>query len=383
MKLLKALVVAMFLSTTLLAQTDIKQDIIAFTDSTELMIRNGRNLVVDKTVKGDAQGARKTMDYLKENVPDDQIIFYPVEELLLSLAHSNFEMFLFVSENMDEMLDGKTQTVYMNNIMESLQFFLLQELPIIKKDLEKAELNKEDKAFVRLYILYYESDDKNLIKTEVKAFKKKYKSSKHLEFIEKIETSVQTGAMNFCLGYGHEFLQGAIADNFDPRFQSMSFELEWFLNRFYISLFFQGSVEKIYSNSDLPVLKYDYMHDQHQGIYTVKYGMKLGRTWYTTKHINCFSYVSIGGYQIKADKSQFGIPSTEDVNLNLVNTFSPGIGTACDITIKEFRNKLTEQKAGSWFIRPNVAYDFFLNGNEISKGGSLYLSLTMGVGIGY
>ena len=364
------------------AQEDIREQIIGYTDSTEIMIRNGRKLVADKTIRGDNQGAIETMNYLKNNVSEEYVIFYPAEELLISLANSNFEQFLYAAANYETLLSDKTKYVQVENITEQIHAFLSQELQLIKKDLERSNINSEGKELIQLYIRYYEGEDNYELNKSVKEFRKTYPDSEYVSFLRLIENYVTNNAMNFCMGYGHEFLTGNAGENFTSHFQSMNLELEWFINNVYFSIFFQGSVETLNTTQNMPVKKHDYIHTPEDDVFSIKYGFKLGKSWYTNKNVNLFSYVSIGNYQMKSQSSNFDITDDESESLKLTSVFSPGVGTACDIYIKHFKNKQTGQKVGQWFIRPNVGYDFFLTGKDVAKGGSLFVNLTMGIGIG-
>jgi len=384
MKTIKTFLLVCFFITPFLsfAQEDIKQQIISFTDSTEIMIRNGRRLVVDETVKGNSQAAIETINFLKKNVDKDYVIFYPAEELLLALANSNFEQFLYTAAHFNNLLEEKTKYVQTENISGQLTGFITNEIGLIKKDLRRAELNPEGKDLIDIYIRYYESEDKFTLNKSIKNYKKSYPDSEYNTFLKLIEDDIKTGAMNFCLGYGHEFLSGNISEAFSSSFQNMSMELEWFIGPTYYSVFMQGSVGTMHSNYNMPIEDYDLINTPDDNVFSLKYGAKLGRSWFSTQSINLFSYISIAGYSMKSDKANFDIPSDESANLKLASVFSPGIGTACDIYIKNFKSKMSGEKIGQWFIRPNIGYDFFVTGKDENKGGSLFLNLTMGIGLG-
>lgn len=365
-----------------LAQEDIKNQIISFTDSTEIMIRNGRRLAVDQTVKGNSQSAIETINYLKKNVDKDYVIFYPAEELLLAMANSNFEQFLYIAAHFDNYLEGKTKYIQTENITVQIHQFLAQELGLIKKDLERSNLNAEDKELIELYIRYYESEDKHELNKSIKNYKKTYPNSKYNGFLKLIEGDIRYGAMNFCLGYGHEFLNGNIAQAFTSHFQTMNMEFEWFTGRMYYSVFMQGSVGSLHSKYDMPIINFDLTNTSDDMVSSLKYGAKLGKSWFSNQSVNLFSYVSVAGYQMISQHSNFDNPDIENKKLKLTSVFSPGIGTACDINLKHFKSKVSGENIGQWFIRPNIGYDFFVTSKELGKGGSLFLCLTMGIGLG-
>lgn len=363
------------------AQNDIRKEIIAFTDSTEMMIRNGRKLVVDKTITGHVEEAMQTFNFLKEHIDKSYVVFYPMEELLISLATSNFELFLYTAANFNTLLEGKTKAVQMEPIAVQLQQYIADELPLIKKDLARAVLYDGQKEFIKLYIQYFEENDKMALSKAVKLYEKKYPDNEYSQFTRDLKQYATTGFMNIVLGYGHEFLNGNTANSFTNHFQIMELEVDWFINRFYLSLFINGSVSEIEAKQALPIKKMDMTHPLGANAFSLKYGTKVGRSWVSNKTFNLFSSVSIGGYQINSDKSNFENADTS-TKYKLSDSFFTGLGTSCDITLKNFHATNTLQKTGSVFIRPNVGYDFLLSKNSLGQGNSFYFLVSMGFGFG-
>jgi hypothetical protein len=374
-------IILLIIAGNLFAQTDIKNQIIAFTDSTEIMIRNGRKLILEKTVTGNHQEALETLNYLKNNVDNSYVILYPSEELLFSLTTSNFELFLYDAKNFNNLMEGKTKAIQVDEIGIPLQEYIFQEMDLIKKDLANSKLSEENQQFIQLYIDYYEGIDKLTLNKSIKNYKKTYPNTEYDFFLNELKQYTSTSYINFCIGYGHEFLNGNISNSFDSHFQIMSLEFEGFVNQTYFSLFMNGSVGKIYSKLDMPVLKTDLTQKAGDEAFSLKYGVKLGRSWYSNKTFNAFSYLSLGGYQMNAQKSNFE-NSDSTTKYKLSDSFFTGVGTACDIVLKNFLAANTKEKIASVFIRPNFGYDIFLTGNEISKGGSFYVAISMGIGIG-
>ena len=178
------------------SQEDIKQQILGYTDSTEVMIRNGRKLVVDKTIRGDNAGATETINYLKKTIDKEYVIFYPTEELLLALANSNFEQFLFTAANFNNLLEEKTKQIQLDYISGQIHNFLNQEITLIRKDLENSNLNTEDKRFIELYINFYEGQDNYVLNKSIKSFQKTYPDSEYNSFFDLIKNSI--AYMGFC-----------------------------------------------------------------------------------------------------------------------------------------------------------------------------------------
>ncbi|QGY46197.1 hypothetical protein GM418_21790 [Maribellus comscasis] len=370
-----------FSATTTFAQDDIKKEIIAFTDSTELIIRNGRKLLADKTISGDHDGAVSTLNYLKNTVDEKYIVLYPAEEILFSLANRNFELFLYNAKNWDSLLEGKVQTFQVESISDQIHQYLGTEMSFIMEDLDKSQLSEADKKVIRLYIRYYMNDDYSELNKSLKNYVKGNPDSEYVVFINQLRQLTFTGRMNFCLGYGNEFLNGNITDNFDSHMHIMNFEIDGFLNRLYLSLFMGGSVSREVSKNDMPVKDKNWTHPAGDKISSLKYGLKIGQSLYSTDKVNFYPYLVIGGYEINSQSSLADDNDSEPKN-NLIGTFCPGVGASCDFVLKKWQSKNIYSPGGFLFLRPSVGYDYFLSNKEISKGGDLYFTVSLGVALG-
>jgi len=363
------------------SQTDIRKEILAFTDSTELIIRNGRKLITDKTVSGDHEAAISTLNYLKETVDDKYVILYPAEELLVSLANRSFELFLYVAKNFDHLMDGKVNPFQLASISDQIHMYLSQEILYISEEVTKSNLAENKKELIQLYIRYYTNDNYTVLNKEIKQFIKKNPDTEFKDFLNQLTQLTFTGRMNFCLGYGNEFLNGNVTNNFDAHMHVMNFEIDGFMNRLYLSLFMGGSVSREVSKTDLPVKNKDWTHLAGESVSSLKYGLKIGKSLYSNEKINFYPYIVIGGYEINSQSSQADDDDSEPKN-NLMGTFCPGVGASCDIALKKWKAKNYYDPEGLFFIRPSIGYDYFLSNKEISKGGDFYFTISLGVSLG-
>ena len=364
------------------AQVDIKKEIIAFSDTTELIIRNGRKLIVEKTVSGDQAGAIQTLNYLKNNTDERYVILYPYEEILVSLANRSFELFLYNVRNFNSLLQNKTKSIQMDEISDEIHVYLSKEMDFIIEELENSDLAVPDITLIKLYIRYYLNDNKTVLNKDIKNYQKKYPQTEYTDFLNKMKSSTTTGRMNFCFGYGTEFLNGNISEYFNNHFQIMDMEFDCFINQFYTSIFMEGSVGKLTSTTDIPVRKKDLIHKKGESVSSLKYGLKMGKSVFSNRTFNLYPYVSIGGYEMNSQSPEFEPKDTYNPKNNLSASFFTGIGTSCDIMIKTWGAKKVYDPTSYLFIRPGIGYDFFLTNKEISKGSDLYLSVSLGIGFG-
>lgn len=251
----KLLFVLLLLSCTLstTAQDEIKASILSYSDSTELLIRNGRNLMVDNIINGKHKEAISTLNYLKEHVDNRYVILYPIEELILSLATRNFSLFLYNAGNFNTLLDGKSRVVFNQNIALELQDYLTNEMPFIIEGLESSYIEAPDKEVIMFYIRYYMNEDKEALGRSIKNYLKAYPDSEYAGFLQEMKNQTNTARMNFVMGYGNEIRSGAIGETFTARNHGMNMEFDGFINKLYLSMFIGGNISRIESEIDLPV----------------------------------------------------------------------------------------------------------------------------------
>lgn len=382
MKKTLTLLALLFCVLSVFSQEDIKSQILSYSDSTEMIIRNGRKLILDKTVDGDHAAANKTLNFLKENVDKRYVILYPGEELLFSLATRNFPLFLYIAKNFETLLEGKTKSVAGESMVIELREYLSAEMPFIREELEEYQLAEEEKNLVRIYIRYYMNEDMTELNTTIKNYQKTYTGSEYSYFLNELKKLTTTGRMNFVFGYGNEFLNGDIAEVFTNRLHAMNMEIDGFINQLYLSLFIGGSISQLRSNIDLPVKNKDWIHAKEEKVSSLKYGMKIGRTLFSNQRLNIYPYLSIGGYEMNSQSSEFKNKDSDNPKNNLTGSFFAGFGAASDIVLKKWEPKSFYEPAGFVFLRPQIGYDQFLSNRDHTKGYDFHFMISLGVSLG-
>jgi hypothetical protein len=364
------------------SQEDIKSEILSYSDSTEIIIRNGRKLIIDKLTAGDYTGANNTLNYLKENTDKRYIILYPGEALLFSLATRNFPLFLYNAKNFNTLLEGKTKSVAGESMVIEMREYLSTEMPFITDELEQYQMSEVDKKLIRIYIRYYMNEDLADLNTTIRNYQKTYPGSEYSCFLNELKKLTTTARMNFVFGYGNEFLNGDIAEVFTNRLHVLNMEIDGFINQLYLSFFIGGSVSQVRSNIDLPVKKKDWIHTKEEKVSSLKYGMKIGRTIFSNQRLNVYPYLSIGGYEMNSQSSEFENKDSANPKNNLTGSFFAGFGAASDIVLKKWEPKSIYEPGGFVFFRPQIGYDQFLSNKNHTKGHDFHFMLSVGISLG-
>lgn len=382
MKTLLFLLLIAVAASSVNSQENIKADILSYSDSTKLLISNGRRLIVDKTLAGQHKEALATLNYLKQNMDKRYVILYPAEELYLSLATRNFPLFLYNARNFNTLLDGKTRTVIYENIAPDIQSYLENELHFIIEDLDNYRMQEEDRELIRIFIRYFMNDEVSDLNRTIRDYQNRYPNTDYSFFLNEINKKTTTGRMNFVIGNGSEFLNGYIAEAFGSRLQVMNLELDGFINQLYLSMFLGGSIVPVYSSMNLPVKNRDLLHSKEEKVNSLKYGVKAGKILYSSQKLDFYPFLSLGGYEMNSQSLFTEEKDSSTSRNNLTGSFYAGFGAAGDIILKKWQSKSIHNPAGSLFLRVQTGCDRFFSQKEHTGGYDYYFMLSLGLGLG-
>ncbi len=368
--------------TLLHAQEDIRAEILSYPDSTEMIIRNGRKLVLDRVLAGDHKKAMSTINFLRNNTDKRYVIFYPSEELLLSLSVRNFSLFLYNAKNYEHLMEDKTKSVRVENIIGDLDQYLAAEMPFISEELEASQLNEKDKEIIRLYIRYYTGDNIPTLNKDIKNYQKSNPDSDYNYFSAQLKRLSNTGRTNFLFGYGNEFLGGEISEVFTNHIHLLNMELDVFINNLYLSMFIGGSISKVNSSIDLPVKNKELIHASDEKASSLKYGFKAGRKIYSGNNMNLYPFLSFGGYEINSQSSEFKEKDTTNPKNNLVGSFFTGVGAASDIVLKKWVSHSLYEPSALIFVRPEIGFDKMWSKKQYAGGSDFYFKVSVGFSLG-
>lgn len=368
--------------TLIYAQEDIKTEILSYPDSTEMIIRNGRKLVLDRVLAGDHKKAMSAINFLKNETDKRYVIFYPAEELLLSLAVRNFPLFLYNAKNYEHLMEEKTKAVRVESILAELNEYLTVEMPFISEELEASKLAEKDKEIIRLYIRYYTNENSATLNKDIRNYQRANPDSDYNYFSSQLKRLSNAGRTNFLFGYGNEFLFGDIAEEFTNQIHFLNMELDVFINQLYLSMFIGGSISKVNSKDDLPVKSKELIHAKGEKASSLKYGAKIGRKIYSGSNMNLYPFLSFGGYEINSQSSEFKEKDSANPKNNLVSSFFTGVGAASDIVLKKWVSHSLYEPSALIFIRPEIGYDKLWSKKQYAGGSDFYFKLSIGFSLG-
>tara|TARA_R110002050_G_scaffold298296_1_gene461352 strand:- start:4579 stop:5721 length:1143 start_codon:yes stop_codon:yes gene_type:complete len=360
------------------AQNDMREAILSYTDSTQLLIENGRQLIVKHIIDHNYAEAGKVLNYLKNKAGSNYVVLYPAEAILTSIATRDFQLFLYNARNFATLLEGKKKYPKYDDISYDLHANIREEMMAIQQDLELADLSVADRDFIQLYLDYYNGEDQVALRKKVNNYRSRFPDSEYQNFLKEIKSSSFAGRFNFGFGYLNERLSGEISHTIDPNISGLCMEMDFVMNRTYVSLYVGGSIKTLYSKTDLPILDTDWMYQQGNKVATIRYGLKVGYIVHSTNRVKTYPYVNIGGFSVTAQADDIDV----DEKNELMGSFMPGVGMASEINLLKWNSASMYGPLGFLYLKPNVGIDFLTTKKEKFKGQSVSFSLTLGMAFG-
>lgn len=377
MKKLITTLTILCLSLFCLGQIDIEDEIKNYNNSTKTMIENGRRLMMDEIERGDLEKASAVLNHLKKKAQGNHIVLYINEELLATLAMREFEMFLFVAQNIEELSQKWKYYRPYERISERLSRYLKEHSQQIDNDINQSSLSESDKELIMLYKDFYLNRATLELRKKIKLTQLKH-GQDYSDFLSNLKRNTMLYRINFDLGYTKQIFSGNITDLMDSNIDCVQFGMDYIINRTLVSIHLQSSVSSLSSKVDIPIKKTDYVYLVNNPIRVHTFGIKLGGIICKTPNIKLIPYVNLSGIGIDASHDDF----EADEQKTLFDGFMPGIGIQSEISLFSWKSKYSDFNNRFIYIKPTLEYSTILTGKQQFKGNALQVGFTLGYGLG-
>jgi len=378
------------------SKAQIDREIKSFIDSTELIMNNGRKLLVQSLISKDELKAGKVYYYLNDVADKRNCNFmYFNEELYTLLLLKNYRGFFDLVSNMGK--NGKIGDCYnfSENYSTKLYMLMKKEADLIQSDIESQDLNEENKALLKIFFYYVKNETVDeYYSSLIKDFKTKYKQSPYMNFITGfLPAPIFKGSFAYAFGATSVSFNGDLKSVITPGIlfhMSMDFNV----NRIYSSMSFDiGGVNLLQSvsfkNNETNEIK-TFQKDDYFSY--AGGGLNFGYFLVRKKPFHFAPFVGIGGYTLESTlyKDEY----TPEYQIFNSFCFSPGIHTELKITeIKMGQNysNLYGMENYNWMygqsksylsLKLDAGYNLYTNLTPGFNGNSMFFKLALVWGIG-
>ncbi len=363
--------------------SQIGDEIRAYVDSSEVMVQQGRRLMLKELGKNNLLKIREIYDYLNEMTKDGPYAaFYYNEDLYINMLTNDWK-------SVDKLMlnyDFRNQMVYegSGDLVQKTATMLSQNSQAVALSCEASNIDDQPKMLIRLLLSYLQSGEQNEEYNALLAdYKKKYPNKKYDSFEKKFMPSKSIkGSWSFSLGSGMVFPTGNLGLDF-PQNACFNFSMDFNIHKVYSSLYIQGANLKlqrpfnVVSDFDTTSFVLDEKFTYFEG------GLKGGYFLIRSNRFHLAPYASILASSLESTK--YSDPADDDLEYEIFNSFAYGAGLHTEVKIYEF------EKKNHYYGNPDTYFSFKLDAgyNKIAKfkdktslGDIPYFTLAIVFGMG-
>lgn len=330
----------LFLSVLLYSSSlfsQIENEILSFVDSTELIIENGRQLLVNNLNYSNIEKAQEVYDYLKLKTQEkNSNAFYYSEEIGLVILFQDWDAFLKMASE----YENSKEWICLSNppsIYYNIFYAIRHNKSIIENGLEMANLSPNEKELIQLYLYIIESEEATDEYNEIlQNYKQKYPESEYKLFLNNYYWSPKRYYnMEFTAGVAYVIPNKTIREKFNSNIGA-TFSLDFNIDKIFLSVYFVGVDLKLkYAFSD-STDTHTFDFNENEALSYTNGGGLIGYTLFRNRNFKITPYVPIAFTKVE---SNVFTGDEKKYEYKEFSSFTSGIGLNNDIMIWRFNLK--------------------------------------------
>lgn len=218
----------------------IENEIKIFVDSTEIIVNNGRKLLIKKLGENDINKVYDIYVYLSERTEKKGFASFDYTEgLYIAAITKNWHEWVYKAENYKLLI---TKEVYPNttSLHNALNDATTTQIQDLSNSRLSANLTNEDKDAIDIFLHLIQNGSDDIYNEKLKSFHKQYNPTKFNDFFNHYLPAIyRKGAMSFSVGSGLLIPTGNLGDMFSPNATYMM-SMDFNIGKIFTSLYFKG-----------------------------------------------------------------------------------------------------------------------------------------------
>jgi hypothetical protein len=318
--------------------SQIGNEIRSYVDSTELLVQNGRRMILRELNNGNLVKTKEIYTYLSQATENELYsAFYYVEDLYINMLVADWEEVNRIMLQYDK-LSGKVVYPNSQEIISKLYEMISDHREAIADHCENSQINDEAKMLISILFQYLEKGSSDLLYNEkLDAYNKKYEVQKYESFKTGfLPKKIIKTSWNYSFGSGMVFPTKDLASSFSNN-ATFNFGMDFNIHKVFTSFHIQGTNLKLkqafttYSEYDSLSFKLNEKFSYFEG------GVKVGYFLIRSNRFHVTPYLSISGSTLESTK--FKDPEDDDLEYVVFNSFTYGAGLHTEVKLYEYENK--------------------------------------------
>lgn len=360
--------VLLFFSTKNTVIAQIENEIKAFTDSTELLVINGRKMIWQHIQSYDNDKVAEIYNYLNEITRSKNCCAFTYnEDLFITSLINDWNEFLNCAANYSD----NTRQPLCYQIRDYISGFLHKEvsehagrlLEIARKD---EKLTAEDKDLLDAYFYILGNGQDEIFDKKIKDFKKKYSKSRYNDFVNNyLPAPKLRGGMNIVFGATQIFPTGNLKTYFMPA-TIFNTSFEFYLNRMFYDFLLEGGSIKLRTSLLTETTCYDVDFSYKEKFRYFNAGLIVGYSIVQNKRMLFSPFMFIGGTTLESNLYH---SNDDELEFEIFNSFIIGPGLRTEVKIISFKHKTMSSFLN---LRVDAGYNFPVKYNFTQAKGNIF-----------
>ena len=381
----------LFLSASLLftvlntaqAQIDLENEIKSFTDSTELIISNGRKMLLQYVQAKDYQKAADIYDFLKAKTSANGCSAFTYnEELYITSLIGGWTEFLTQAAYYSGIMQGSLCYPTLRQETRTLYQEFYNNAALLAEDAQNDNIiTAEEKELLDIYFYLIRNNQDAVYDKKMKNFKKKYPYSRYRDFTDKYLPKPRTYiGMSFGLGLTEIFPTGNLNSYFAPATVG-AILMDIYFNKLFLAFQFDAGSMKFKTPLLNSTTRYGHDFLKDEELSYMDAGIIGGYVVAQNKRLQFSPYVYLGGISLKSNLYTDG--NNEDLEFKMLDSFFIGPGLRTELKLFGFGTKDPAMPGGFLNLRLDIGYNIPVRRFDFSpaQGNILYARLALVLGM--
>jgi hypothetical protein len=381
----KSLYILCLIFSAITVRSQVGEEIRSYVDSAEIVVSNGRKLLLETLLKEDYAKSKEIYQYLSDETKGKNCtLFYYNEDLYINMLLSDWKQWINLA------VDYKK---YPNSVCYPKSYRMNRILydEIVKKNdsitslIASSDLDIEERSVIGIYLhLLKNGDPDERYYQMLRDFHKTYDKSKFDDFFNNfMPRDFVKGSWCWSLGSTYIFPSGELGKGFtsNPVF-SMSMDIN--IGKVYASLYMNGGALRLKTPFTAITATQTFDFELDEKFQYFEGGLLLGYFIVRDDYFRLAPYIALNGTSLKSDRFESNDDKKE---IQIFNAFACGPGIHTEFKLFEFdlRNAYGYGTSGRSYIGLKLegGYNFITNiRKDEFKGNTAYVRAAVVWGLG-
>ena len=368
--LLSTIALFAFLNTANAQQ--LEQEIISFVDDTEILINNGRRMMLHYVQARNLERVAEVYHFLNERTSERYCAVFALhEEIHIAALINNWDDFFAIVRDFDD-IRRMTLCVPLQDhlLFNALLFEVRTNASQIFENAQAVGLTPEETQLLELYFYVLEHGADEAYRQKIRAFRRQHPESIYNDFIRnRLPGAPIRWGMGFNFGASQPFLTEGLSNYFAP---ATAFYFTWDFSFNRILFGFQADVASMRLNRPLLSSETGYESDFQKGdrLLFENFMFPIGYTLIRHNRFEITPYVGLGGIILRSNTT--GI--ARDRQFEVVNSLTVSPGLRAEFWLRRFlwTDQIGDSLAHGLSLRFDAGYSMPVRFNYTPARGNVF-----------